>query len=37
MIWNNLLNEKLFDKLLDYAKVKVVEQSTKELRKKQVA
>ena len=36
-LYNEVLNEKLFEKLLDYAKVKVVEQSTKELRKKQVA
>ena len=34
---NEMLNEKLFDKLSEYAKVKVVEESTNELRKKQAA
>ena len=34
---NEMLNEKLFDKLSEYAKVKVVEESTSELRKKQAA
>jgi len=32
-----MLNEKLFEKLSEYAKVKVVEKSTNELRKKQAA
>ena len=34
---NEMLNEKLFEKLSEYAKVKVVEESTNELRKKQAA
>ena len=36
-LFNEMLNEKLFEKLSEYAKVKVVEQSTNELRKKQAA
>ena len=36
-LYNEILNDKLFDNLCDYAKVKVVEQSTNELRKKQAA
>ncbi len=32
-----MLNDKLFKRLSDYAKVKVVEESTNELRKKQAA
>ena len=34
---NEMLNDKLFQRLSDYAKVKVVEESTNELRKKQAA
>ena len=34
---NEMLNEKLFVKLSEYAKVKVIEESTSELRKKQAA
>jgi trigger factor len=34
---NEMLNDKLFKRLADYAKVKVVEESTNELRKKQAA
>ena len=36
-LFNEMLNEKLFEKLSEYAKVKVVEESTNELRKKQAA
>ena len=36
-LFNEMLNEKLFEKLSEYAKVKVVEKSTIELRKKQAA
>ena len=36
-LYNEMLNNKLFERLSDYAKVKVVEQSTNELRKKQAA
>ena len=36
-LFSDMLNEKLFEKLSEYAKVKVVEQSTNELRKKQAA
>ena len=36
-LFNEMLNEKLFEKLSEYAKVKVVEESTNELRKKQTA
>ena len=34
-LFDDMLNEKLFEKLKENAKIKVVEQSTKELRKKQ--
>ena len=34
---NEMLDEKLFEKLSEYVKVKVVEESTNELRKKQAA
>ena len=34
---NEMLNDKLFERLSDYAKVKVLEESTNELRKKQAA
>ena len=33
---DELLNDKLFDKLTEYSKVKVVEQSTNELRKEHI-
>ena len=36
-LFNEMLNEKLFEKLSEYAKVKIVEESTNELRKKQAA
>jgi trigger factor len=36
-LYNEILNDKLFDHLSDYVKVMVVEQSTNELRKKQAA
>ena len=36
-LYNEILNDKLFDCLYDYVKVKVEEQSTNELRKKQAA
>ena len=36
-LFNEILNEKLFEKLSEYAKVKVVKESTNELRKKQAA
>ena len=36
-LYNEMLNEKLFERLSDYAKVRVVEESTNQLRKKQVA
>ena len=36
-LFNEMLNDKLFEKLSEYAKVKVVEESTNELRKKQAA
>ena len=36
-LFNEMLNVKLFEKLSEYAKVKVVEESTNELRKKQAA
>ena len=34
-LFDELLNDKLFDKLTEYTKIKVVEQSTNELRKQQ--
>ena len=34
-LFDDILNEKLFEKLKENAKIKVVEQSTKELRKQQ--
>ena len=36
-LYNEILNDKLFERLSDYVKVKVVEESTNELRKKQAA
>ncbi len=36
-LFNDMLNEKLFERLSKFAKVKVVEESTNELRKKQAA
>ena len=36
-LYNEILNDKLFERLSDYAKVKVVDQSTNELRKKEAA
>ena len=36
-LYNDMINEKLFERLLNFAKVKVVEESTNELRKKQAA
>ena len=36
-LYNEILNDKLFEILSDYAKVKVIEKSTNELRKKQAA
>ena len=32
-LYDEVLNEKLFNQLIEYAKIKVVEQSTNELRK----
>ncbi len=34
---NEMLNDKLFEYLSDYVKIKVLEESTNELRKKQAA
>mgnify|MGYP001175809478 CR=1 FL=1 len=36
-LYSELLNDKLFDKLSEFIKLKVVEETTKDLRKKQVA
>ena len=36
-LYNEILNNKLFEFLSNYVKVKVIEKSTNELRKKQVA
>ena len=36
-LYNDMINEKLFERLSKFAKVKVVEESTNELRKKQAA
>ena len=36
-LYNEMLNDKLFEHLSNYVKVKVIEQSTNELRKKQAA
>ena len=36
-LYNDIINEKLFERLSNFAKVKVVEESTNELRKKQAA
>ena len=37
LLHDRILDEKLFERLLTFAKVKVVEESTNELRKKQAA
>jgi len=36
-LYSEMLNDRLFEKLIEFAKVKVVEESTNELRKKQAA
>ena len=36
-LYNDMINEKLFERLSKFVKVKVVEESTNELRKKQAA
>ena len=36
-LYSEMLNDRLFERLTEFAKVKVVEESTNELRKKQAA